>query len=209
MNVRESLPTRRANPSRTPTGKNWSEHKPDLQEDFHFHCGYCGSYDGYRHTYFEVDHFIPKSLFEKKMNIGYCQYNNLVYSCKFCNNNKLSKWPSKNETIPIINDEGFVDPCDIKYDEHLYRTNDGGIMWKTKLGQWMAETAFKFNERDSSIKLLWELNQRRKLLDVFITELNKRDINSDEYKTIKKEAEKISFEYYIYDKELMDYYNSI
>lgn len=209
MSVRDIPPVRRLHPTRTPTGQNWSEHKPDLREDFNSHCGYCGSYDGYRHTYFEVDHFIPKSLFEKQGVIAYCQYDNLVYSCKFCNNKKLAKWPSKDENICVVNDEGFVDPCDVNFDNHLYRTNDGGIMWKTALGKWMVETAFKFDERSSSIKLLWELNQRRKLLDVFITELNKRDVHSDEYIILKKEAEKISFEYYIYDKELMDYYNSI
>ncbi|MFB9080224.1 HNH endonuclease [Flavobacterium procerum] len=209
MNVRDILPVRRQTPTKSPTGKNWSEHKPDLKEDFNSHCGYCGSYDGYRHTYFEVDHFIPKTLFEIKGIITYCQYDNLVYACKFCNNKKLAKWPSNDETISVLNDQGFIDPCDVNFDHHLYRTADGGIMWKTALGKWMAETAFKFDERSSSIKLLWELNQRRKLLDRFIIELNKRDQNSDEYKAIKKEAEKISLEYYIYDKELMEYYNSI
>lgn len=209
MNVRDILPARRPNPTLNPTGRNWSQHKPDLQQDFHFHCAYCGSYDGYRHTYFEVDHFIPKSLFEINGVIGYCQYDNLVYSCKFCNNNKLSKWPSGDENIAVINDEGFIDPCDLTFDNHLYRTIDGGIMWKTSLGKWMSETAFKFDERDYSIKLLWELNQRRKLLDVFVAELSKKVEGSDEYIEIKREAEKISFEYYTYDKELMDYYNNI
>lgn len=209
MNVRDTLPVRRANPTQSPTGRNWSQHKPDLQQDFHFHCAYCGSYDGYRHTYFEVDHFVPKSLFEILGVISYCQYSNLVYSCKFCNNNKLSKWPSGDENVAVVNNEGFIDPCDATYDDHLYRTSSGGIMWRTPLGKWMAETAFKFDERDYSIKILWELNQRRKLLDAFVVELSKRDENSEEYDQIKQQAEKISFEYYTYDKELMDYYNSI
>lgn len=209
MAVRDILPVRRLTPTKSPIGEKWSEHKPDLQEDFNFHCGYCGSYDGYRHTYFEVDHFIPKSLFKIKGRIGLCQYDNLVYSCKFCNNKKLSQWPSKDETIAVINDQGFIDPCDPHYDSHLYRTKDGGIMWRTPLGKWMATEAFKFDERSSSIKLLWELNQRRKLLDAFIVELKKRDEDSEEYNNIKAKAEKISFEYYMYDKELMNYYNSI
>jgi hypothetical protein len=209
MTVRDNLPARRTNPSKTPTGSNWSEHKPDLQEDFHFHCGYCGSYDGHRNTYFEVDHFIPKSLFKLTGNIGLCDYHNLVYSCKFCNYNKLSKWPSNDETILVLNDEGFVDPCDIKFDDHLYRTSDGGIMWLTDLGKWIATVAFKFDERSDSIKLLWELNQRRKLIDAFILQLHNWSETSKEYKEIKRMAEKISFEYYKYDKELMNYYNSI
>lgn len=88
MKVREYLPSRRKSPSRKPTGENWSDHKPDLKEDFHSHCAYCGSYDGFRHTYFEVDHFVPKSLFRQVGGITDCQYDNLVYSCKFCNNKK-------------------------------------------------------------------------------------------------------------------------
>jgi hypothetical protein len=209
MTVRNDLPVRRANPSKDPAGSNWSEHKPDLQEDFYFHCGYCGSYDGHRHTYFEVDHFIPKSVFKLSGKIGLCDYINLVYSCKFCNNNKLSKWPSNDESIPVVNDEGFVDPCDISFDDHLYRTSDGAIMWSTNLGKWMATIAFKFDERRDSIKLLWELNQRRKLIDAFILELSKWPDTSDEYQQIKRSAEKISFEYYKFDKELMQYYNNI
>jgi 5-methylcytosine-specific restriction endonuclease McrA len=209
MNVRETLPQRRLVTTNNPTGTNWSEHKPDLKEDFHSHCGYCGSYDGFRHTYFEVDHFIPKSFFEKNRNIEYCHYPNLVYSCKFCNNKKLSKWPSQREDVFHINDEGFIDPCDLDYENHLYRTNSGGILWKTKLGEWMVKKAFKFDERDSAIKLLWELNQRRILIDRFVDELLKLDINSQEYRNIEQEAEKLSFEYVKLDKELMEYYNRI
>jgi hypothetical protein len=209
MNVRELLPTRRKVPTKSPKEGKWTEHKPDLQEDFNFHCGYCGSYDGYRHTWFEVDHFIPKSLFIPLGNISTVEYTNLVYSCKFCNNYKLSKWPSNDVNIHNQNNQGFVDPCDKDFDNHLLRTSDGGIMWKTALGHWMWKYAFKFDERDYSIKLLWELNQRRKLIDAFIIELNKRDENSKEYKEILKEAEQISFEYYRYDKELMKYYNSL
>lgn len=209
MNVRELLPIRRAIQTKTPKEGKWTEYKADLQEDFHFHCGYCGSYDGYRHTWFEVDHFIPKLLFKPLGKISTVEYTNLVYSCKFCNNNKSSKWPSKSVNITNINNEGFVDPCDKDYDIHLFRTNDGGIMWHTDLGNWMWKYAFKFDERDYSIKLLWELNQRRKLIDLFILELNKRNENSLEYKKIKIEAQKLSFEYYIYDKELMEYYNTI
>ena len=33
----------------------------------------------------------------------------------------------------------------LEYEDHLYRTKDGGIMWKTDLGEWMAKKAFKFD----------------------------------------------------------------
>ncbi len=207
MKVRDKLPKRRPEPTKSPKKGSWTKHKPDLRQDFHSHCGYCGSYDGYRHTWYEVDHFIPKSLLEGK--ISDVEYSNLVYSCKFCNNKKLAKWPTEDISIPNANNKGFVDPCDEDYDTHLYRTDDGGIMWSTDLGKWMWETAFKFDERNYALKLLWELNERRKLIDVFIIELNKREEGSNEYNEIKAEAEKLSFEYYKYDKALIEHYNSI
>lgn len=207
MKVRDKLPIRRLVPTKSPKEGNWTDHKPDLREDFNSYCGYCGSYDGYRHTWYEVDHFIPKSLLDGK--ISNVEYTNLVYSCKFCNNKKLAKWPTKDITIPNKNDKGFVDPCNKDYDTHLYRTNNGGIMWKTKLGKWMWREAFKFDERDYSIKLLWELNQRRKLIDAFIIELNKREEGSEEYNKIKAKAEELSFEYYKYDKALIEHYNNM
>ncbi len=209
MNVRDNLPQRRPNPTKNPTGNNWSEHKPDLREDFHKHCAYCGSYDGFSHTWFEVDHFVPKSLFIKTGNIELCQYDNLVYSCKFCNNVKLSKWPSNDETIPIIDDKGFVNPCSIDYDAHLYRTNKGSIRWKTDLGKWMVEIGFKFDERDYSVKLLWELNQLRKSFEFLVEEANKYDINTDEYNSITAQAKDSAYYYFLYRNELDEYYKTM
>lgn len=206
MKVRELLPKRRDIPTKSPSKGKWSEHKPDLREDFNSHCGYCGSYDGYRHTWFEVDHFIPKSLFGDEISTE--EYSNLVYSCKFCNNNKSSKWPTNDITIPYINNKGFIDPCDVNFDSHLYRTDDGGILWLTELGKWMWKYAFKFDERDYSIKLLWNVNQLRKLILVYANEMTKFEEDSDEFKSLEMKAKDLSFEYVLLHNDLMDYYNS-
>jgi 5-methylcytosine-specific restriction endonuclease McrA len=206
MKVRDDLPRRRGNPSNSPTGKNWSDHKSDLRDDFHKHCGYCGSFDGFSHTYFEVDHFVPKSLFEKTGNISYCQYDNLVYSCKFCNNIKLSKWPSKDEKNPFANNEGFIDPVEKEYDNQVYRTNNGSIRWITNLGKWMVEIGFKFDERDFSIKLLWEMNQLRKAINSLVKESKKHDNNSEKHKKIKRVAEEHALTYFMFHQELMEFY---
>ncbi len=208
MNVRELVPKRRDVPTATPKTGKWTEHKLDLQVDFNFQCGYCGSYDGYKHTWFEVDHFIPKSLFLPIGKLSTEEYSNLVYSCKFCNNNKLSKWPTKNVDIPHQDNEGFVDPCDLDYDNHLYRLDNGGIMWKSELGQWMWKNAFKFDERDYSIKLLWEINQLRKLVLAYAAQLSNLDENSEGYKDIKTRAGDLSFKYVIIHNDLMNFYNS-
>lgn len=209
MKVRENLPQRRPNPTKTPTGDRWSQHKPDLKEDFHSHCGYCGSYDGFRHTYFEVDHFIPKDVFKSLGNISVNEYSNLVYSCKFCNNYKSSKWPSQREDISHINDEGFIDPCNKEYDGHLYRTIDGGIMWRSNLGKWMAINAFRFDIRMSAIKLLWQVNQRRKLVLEYAKILANMDERDADYAKAKEIAHNLGFEYTLLHNELIDYYNSL
>ena len=207
MTVREILPVRRTETTKQPTGKNWSEHKPDLREDFNKCCGYCDSYDGFRHTYFEVDHFVPKSLFEKNGNIGYCQYDNLTYSCKFCNNKKGSLWPTQDETISNQNNEGFVDACSVNYENHLYRTSKGSIMWKTPLGKWMATKAFKFDERERSIIVLWNLKQLRSTINALIAEQQNYSVGSSMYKLIQGKLGDYSLKYFIFHQELIDYYN--
>lgn len=205
--VRDKLPFRTPTPTKTPNEGNWTEHKPDLRIGFHEHCGYCGSYDGFRHTWFEVDHFIPKSFFEPLGNISNVAYHNLVYSCKFCNNKKLAKWPSKSETIFHNDVEGFIDPCDPAYESHLCRTVDGAILWKTDLGKWMVTKAFKFDERIESLKVLWQLNQIRKTLDKMIDMMNSEVENSAIYLSIEEKAKDLSFKYYKYHKELIRFYN--
>ena len=207
MNVRDILPVRRKTPSLTPAIGKWTLHKPDLREDFNQHCGYCGSYDGFRHTWFEVDHFIPKDFFEPLKNITNVDYWNLTYSCKFCNNNKSDKWPSKSETKHNKNNEGFIDACSEEYDKHFYRTDSGSIMWKSELGKWMATKAFKFDERERSIKMLWNLNELRKIINILIVELEKYTPEQQIHAEIKNRLGEYSLTYFKFHQELMDFYN--
>lgn len=204
--LREKTPVRRKKPTKNPTGEKWSEHKPDLRIDFDYRCGYCNSFDGFRHTYFEVDHFIPKDFFKPLGNISLTQYDNLVYSCKFCNNSKRAKWPSQREDIYHINNEGFEDPATPLYDTHFYRTKDGGIMWSTPLGKWMFSRAFKFDERQNGIKILWNLDRLRNILNELRDLLNTFDNNSNEYKKIEGNMKVFSLEYTKYHEELIEFY---
>jgi 5-methylcytosine-specific restriction endonuclease McrA len=209
MNVRDKLPVRRLNPTKSDKGKKWSKHKKDLKADFNKHCAYCGSYDGYAKTYFEVDHFIPKDFFLKLGNIGLAQYSNLVYSCKFCNNNKLAKWPSQREDVYHIKNKGFIDPCNSDYDNHLYRTNDGAIKWKSDLGKWMAIEAFKFDKRVDEIKLLWNLNKTRISIESLVDLLNEETPRTDEYNIIIAKLNSLYPSYYAFHKELIEYFTNI
>ncbi|WP_445721511.1 HNH endonuclease [Flavobacterium sp.] len=210
MSVREIVPFRRETPSKSEKGNDYGKHKPDLEEDFNYCCGYCGAFDGfgYTKTYFEIDHFVPKDfLIKSNSSIGFCKYSNLVYSCRFCNNNKNKHWPSESEDFFILDDKGYIDPCDPEYDNNLYRTEDGAIMWNTELGKWMATTAFKFDQRLEEIKLLWKYNKTRINIEKIIDELNDYLEGTDEYEEIKKELTPLFEKHYFLQRELATFYN--
>jgi hypothetical protein len=209
MTVREKLPERRKVPSKSEKGKKWSKHKKDLRIDFNKHCAYCGSFDGFAKTYFEIDHFIPKDFFSKFGNIGLAQYSNLVYSCKFCNNNKLAKWPSQKEDVFNKNNEGFIEPCDSEYDIHLYRTKDGAILWHTDLGKWMAVYAFKFDQREREIKLLWNFNRTRISIDTLVDLLNEEIEGTDEFNEIFIKLHQLYPKYHSFHKQLIEYFSNL
>lgn len=127
---RKITPTRRND---APKGKKYHEYKSLLREDFYQRCGYCGDHEFFRETYYEVDHFVPKSLDKDREN----DYSNLVYSCRVCNNSKRDKWPTEDITKPNDGKNGWIDPCDKDYATQFTRLIDGSIKSKTDLGQWM------------------------------------------------------------------------
>ncbi len=207
--LRGKVPSRRNSPRRRPK-TNWALHKLDLSEDFNNHCGYCDSYDGFRHTFFEVDHFVPKDLIlSNGWPITLVQYSNLVYSCKFCNNNKLAFWPSNSYTRFHFRNKGFVDPCNANYDSHFYRTKSGEIKWRTPLGKWMYFNAFKFDQRNPGLKLLWNLNRIRKALLLLENEKLNYNATSRKYKQIQQQISLLSVEYVPVHRELINYYRDI
>lgn len=206
--LREKTPIRRTATTKTPAGDRWTEHKLDLKEDFNCRCGYCDSYDGYKNTYFEVDHFVPKDFIKLTGSISLTLYSNLVYSCKFCNNAKRAKWPSQSEHVFNDGNEGFIDPCDVDYDKQFYRTDDGGIMWMTNLGRWMFSEAFKFDERQSAIKILWNLSRLKQVINTLTIVLNNYIEDGEEYQQIKNKIGDFCFEYFKFHEELIEYYNS-
>jgi hypothetical protein len=204
--LREKKPVRRLI---TKAVNSWGDHKPDLKIDFNDRCAYCDSYDGLRHTWYEVDHFIPKAFFRQFGNITDTQYDNLVYSCKFCNNGKLNKWPSQSETVFNDGKVGFVDPCSEEYDSHFYRNADGSIMWTSELGKWMHQTAFKFDQRERGIKLLWNLQKLKELIiqiEPIVEQLTAAGQDSTESHSKLLEY---TMAYFKFHNDLIAYYDSL
>jgi hypothetical protein len=145
---RDHIPHRR-NIIRTVTSHR--DHRADLKTDFKARCGYCNSPDAWKTTYFEIDHFIPLKILTIKTSTD---YSNLVYACRSCNNAKRKKWPTNDENIHNRNNEGFVDPCDIEYNSHFIRKDDGEIGYQTPLGEWMYH-ALKLHKPQH--KVIWNL----------------------------------------------------
>lgn len=188
---------------------HWRDHKPDLKNDFNSHCAYCNSYDGFRHTWFEVDHFIPKAFFKPLGNITLNQYTNLVYSCKFCNNKKLNKWPSASETVYNDGSVGFVDPCSHDYATHFHRNQNGAIMWSTALGKWMHTVAFRFDERERGIRLLYTFERLDNVIIGLHQAIEPLDKESQEYRQARETLLECLDEYWTYHKELIKYYDNL
>lgn len=149
---RDIDPVERSSPKKV---SRHSEYKQDLKVDFNFRCGYCNDSDhwtgGWR--FFQIDHFIPRKYL---VSISPIEYTNLIYSCFFCNNSKRAKWPSKDENIPIFQNEGFVNPRNPEYKEHLCRDRFGNIIHKTAIGKYMIRE-LKLNLKRHSI--IWNLER--------------------------------------------------
>ncbi len=139
-------------PKRSKTGQFATTnrtYKKYLMEDFKHKCAYCGDLDSIScgSRFYHVEHFAPKEKFPQLEFV----YDNLVYACPFCNGHKSDKWVSNDPNINVVGDKGFVDPCNIEYDNHLDRDDSGKIYAKTKLGQYMIEELNLFLKRHEII----------------------------------------------------------
>ncbi|MDD7304011.1 MAG: HNH endonuclease [Prevotellaceae bacterium] len=129
----------------------YKSYKADLRIDFHQRCGYCGDHDFFSESYYEIDHFVPKSLDPSKELV----YSNLVYSCRSCNNSKRAKWPTNDPNKPNNGTIGWIDPCDVDYPNQFERLADGSIRATTPLGNWMW-SAMSMGKPNHRLKYLLE-----------------------------------------------------
>ncbi len=165
---------------------------PDLMEDFHHMCGYCGKHEMISHKGMEPDHFVP----DKTDHLRQCDYSNLVYSCFTCNRKKLNKWPTLDKDRPHDGYKGFVDPATPEYDTHIGRNDDGTIEFYTDVGEYMFKTAFKFDVRPT--KVIWKASQLYELMDKLRTEISMMSpVEKDKYITVAREL--FDFQKYLFD----------
>ena len=147
-------------PQRTCTRQegDYKKFKKYLRSDFNQRCGYCDDWDYYYggKRIYHIDHFKPHSI-SKFLPLKH-EYSNLVYSCPFCNIAKSNKWQDIN---------GFIDPCDKEYDNHIKRDNSGKIIYISSQGEYIWKNLKLYLRRHELLWILDKLeNQKDKLNDL-------------------------------------------
>jgi len=156
------LPFRKETPKRREIKTEvarYSGHRDDLRKDYKCRCGYCNDIDIWRTVWFEIDHFVPQKYLKT---IKVTDYSNLVYACRACNNSKRAHWPTEDESIHYINDEGFIDPCDDEYEKQFSRNQNGRIIHKTQLGKWMY---YKLKLHKPQHEIIWQIEELDNLIE--------------------------------------------
>lgn len=176
-------PFRTYTPKRTftKTLADYHDYKPYLEKDFSKKCGYTGCsqfWFGGQRT-FQIDHLKPESKYPKLIN----DYNNLVYCCSYVNR---AKWDDDSPN--------YLDPCNVDYNKHFERDDDGFIVAKSKEGQYMVDHMHLDLFRYAIIWNLDRLNER-------IMKLKAIDNPSQEVRDLKLEALEEFHNYFEYLEE--------
>lgn len=161
------LPIKKNLPVRSYHGERWrtmSINKEHLMIDFSHKCAYCDDHDQYYggSNNYHVDHFAPKATFDHlKFN-----YDNLLYTCPFCNRAKSDKWVGRDEHQNIVGNCGFIDPCFPEYNKHLERNDNGEIIAKTDIGDYMYKELKLYLDRHRICFIIEEIAEKRNQLKV-------------------------------------------
>lgn len=169
---------------------NYRSYKKYLAQDFNNRCGYCDDFDGWQggmQTY-HIDHFAPKKKFEELEN----RYDNLIYSCSYCNRFKSDDWPSENSNINIVGNKGYIDPCDDEYQKHFYRDSSGNIQPETPLGEYIYKKLQLYLMRHS---VLWNLTRLQILKKQLKEAMEVHHSNSDQLGELKDKYVELCLEF--------------
>lgn len=184
-------------PVRSYSGEKWrtnSSNKQRLVIDFEHRCAYCDDHDQYIGGYnaYHVEHFAPKEKF------GHLEfiYDNLLYSCPYCNISKSNKWVSNEPHIHIVGNKGFVDPCTDDYYTHLQRDDDGKVIFTSEIGQYIYEELKLYLKRHQILFNLEKVRTKKKLLKEKIDEKKKNHEDAMLLEELYKQLCVVFCEYY-------------
>lgn len=163
---------------------NYRSFKPYLRKDFIMKCGYtdCSDFWFGGSKTFHIDHFKPKSKFPALET----SYSNLVYCCSYVN---VLKSDDENE---------YLDPCDVNYNEHFERDIEGNIfaIQASKTAVYMHKKLKMFLKR---YQIIWMLDKLIEKIDLLGEVIEKNANVSDE---IKNEYINLNIEFHKYRKFL-------
>lgn len=194
------LPFRNKVPVRSFTKEyiNYKSYKSPLSKDFHNRCGYCGDYDFWSGgpSNYHIDHFAPKSKFKQLEN----KYANLVYACAYCNRYKSNDWVSDSCDISVVDNKGYIDPCDKSYDNALSRNLLGEILYENEVGKYMYLKMRLFLKRHS---IIYKLTTLYELMDKLSNLIEECQLDQNSKENVKNVYIQLSFEFNRYLKYLM------
>jgi len=184
-------------PVRSYTGEQWktnSSNKLRLAEDFEHRCAYCDDHHHYSGGYnaYHVEHFAPKERFPHLE----FTYENLLYSCPYCNISKSNKWVGKDENENIVGEQGFVDPCTPEYNMHLQRNSDGSIGYLTPIGEYIYSELKLYLKRHQLIYNIEKVRVKKNTLHAKILEKERKGENVDELRALYQQICVVFCEYY-------------
>jgi len=126
---------------------NYRQYRSWLEDEFVFRCVYCLKRMVWAPTdIWAVDHLIPRDEAPERE----CEYDNLVFACQFCNEQKGSN------RVP--------DPCKVAYGKGLRVDTDGTVTALNPHGQRLVKVLnlnhpFMVEERRKNLRVLSSLQQ--------------------------------------------------
>jgi hypothetical protein len=177
-------------PSRTCTKRyrNYRYYKEYLKSDFNDRCGYCDTWDEWFRgsDFYQIDHFAPQSRFDSLES----EYSNLVYSCPYCNRAKGDDWVTPdNPNISHNGEIGYIDLCDVEYDQLFYRLENGEIKAHTSIGEYMYNKLKFYLTRH---KVIWNLTRLYMLCNKLMSMLDDPDISAEYKKKLDERYSELS-----------------
>ena len=183
--------------------KNYKAYKKYLAEDFYHRCAYCDTLESIITTPFEIDHFIPRKIFEGIKDELLNDYKNLVYSCKKCNIAKGSKHQGDIHSDNPTN-ELFYDPTQINYNDVFYRNEKGIIMSDDPKGKNMIAIMRLYRP---IYALAWIIGQANQVIDLLEKRL-KESKSGDEQQVLEQILVKLEKYTYKISRIFIANYNS-
>lgn len=170
-------------PVRTCTKKyaDFHRYKSYLEDDFQNRCAYCNLNKAAITTPFEIDHYIPLSVFKNDWPELETTYDNLILACKKCNRAKSNQYEGDLSKKEIVN-ELFYDPVLTEYNDIFYRNEMGEICSNDAKGLSMISKLRLYRPIHSSAWVSEQLGLTCKKLKKYMDTL---DPKSEAYKKLK------------------------